>query len=347
MTTLGDLIYGAASGTETRLAGNTTSTKKFLTQTGTGTASAAPSWGTIAAGDVPTLNQNTTGTAASFTGNLTGDVTSSAMATTIANNAVTNAKLAQMAANSIKGNNTGASANAADLTATQATAMLNAVVGDSGSGGTKGLVPAPASGDAAAGKYLKADGTWSAPASGDVPVGADLLFSGASLPSGYLWCDGSAVSRSTYSALFSAIGSAHGSGDGSTTFNVPDYRGRFIRGTDNMGTGAASRDPGSASRTAMATGGNTGNNVGSIQTDQVQGHWHILADTANSATTQALDLGGGSISGTGGANVNAGNSSRPYNATTMTTDNTGSYGTPRVGTETRPINAYANFIIKY
>jgi len=67
MTTLGDIIYGGASGAGTRLAGNTTTTKKFLIQTGDGTNSAAPSWGSIAAGDVPTLNQNTTGSAATLT----------------------------------------------------------------------------------------------------------------------------------------------------------------------------------------------------------------------------------------------------------------------------------------
>ena len=67
MTTLGDIIYEDNTPTAVRLAGNTTSTKKFLTQTGTGSVSAAPGWGTIAAGDVPTLNQNTTGTAANIT----------------------------------------------------------------------------------------------------------------------------------------------------------------------------------------------------------------------------------------------------------------------------------------
>lgn len=56
MTTSGDIIYGGTIGTETRLAGNTTATKKFLTQTGTGSASAAPSWGTLAAGDIPDIS---------------------------------------------------------------------------------------------------------------------------------------------------------------------------------------------------------------------------------------------------------------------------------------------------
>lgn len=66
-------------------------------------------------------------------------------------------------------------------------------------------------------------------------------YGGATAPSGYLLCDGSAVSRTTYAALFSAIASAFGNGDGSTTFNVPDLRGRVIAGKDNMGGSAANR----------------------------------------------------------------------------------------------------------
>lgn len=71
-----------------------------------------------------------------------------------------NLAVSQMATMTIKGNNTGGTANPIDLSVTQTTAMLNAMVGDSGSGGTKGLVPAPGAGDAAANKFLKADGTW-------------------------------------------------------------------------------------------------------------------------------------------------------------------------------------------
>lgn len=103
---------------------------------------------------------------------LTGDVVASgpgSSAATIQSGVVSNSKLATMASHTFKGNNTGSTAAPLDLTATQLTAELNNFVGDSGSGGTKGLVPAPASGDAAAGKFLKADGNWTMPTgSGDV-----------------------------------------------------------------------------------------------------------------------------------------------------------------------------------
>lgn len=65
------------------------------------------------------------------------------------------------------------------------------------------------------------------------PAGAVITFAGATPPSGYLECDGSAVSRSTYAKLFSVIGETYGVGDGSTTFNLPDLRGEFIRGYDS------------------------------------------------------------------------------------------------------------------
>ncbi len=90
----------------------------------------------------------------------TGDVLKDAGGTvqTIAANAVTNGKMATMAAATIKGSVAGG--DPADLTATQATAILNVVTNPADAGGLKGLVPAPAAGDAAALKYLKADGTW-------------------------------------------------------------------------------------------------------------------------------------------------------------------------------------------
>lgn len=106
-----------------------------------------------------------------------GDVTVSSSGTvwTVDNDAISNAKLANMDTATIKGRTTAGTGDPEDLTATQATALLNAMVGDSGSGGTKGLVPAPAAGDAAAQKFLKADGTW-AVASGGGSVATDAIW---------------------------------------------------------------------------------------------------------------------------------------------------------------------------
>lgn len=133
MTSLGDSIYGGTAGAPTQLAGNITSTKKFLVQTGTGSVSAAPAWGTISQSDVP---QALLTSAHLFVGNVSGLATDTAITgdvtigntgvTAIGTNKVTNSQLAQMATNTIKGNNTGSTANAADLTIAQLTALFPA-----------------------------------------------------------------------------------------------------------------------------------------------------------------------------------------------------------------------------
>lgn len=69
-----------------------------------------------------------------------------------------------------------------------------------------------------------------------MPVGCVIPFAGAAAPTGWLLCQGQAVSRTTYAQLFSVIGTTYGSGDGSTTFNLPDMRGRVAVGSDaNLG----------------------------------------------------------------------------------------------------------------
>lgn len=74
-----------------------------------------------------------------------------------------------------------------------------------------------------------------------VPSGVVVPFAGSSAPAGWLLCYGQAVSRTNYAALFTVIGTVFGSGDGSTTFNLPDLRGRAAFGVDNMGGTAAER----------------------------------------------------------------------------------------------------------
>jgi hypothetical protein len=104
-------------------------------------------------------------------------------------------KLADVPTQTFKGRTAASTGIPQDLTATEATAILNAVVGDSGAGGTKGLVPAPATGDAAANKVLKADGAW-----GLQEVFAHGIFNGATgaLVAGMNIASGSKLSSGEY-----------------------------------------------------------------------------------------------------------------------------------------------------
>ena len=90
-------------------------------------------------------------------------------------------------------------------------------------------------------------------------------------PLAWLECDGSAVSRTVYADLFAVIGETWGNGDGSTTFNLPDLRGQFVRGWDH----GAGTDPDAASRTDRGDG-TTGDHVGTQQADANKQHNHNL-----------------------------------------------------------------------
>ena len=104
-----------------------------------------------------------------------------------------------------------------------------------------------------------------------IPTGAIFTFPFQTPPTGYLVCDGSAISRTTYVNLFLVLGTMYGNGDGSTTFNLPDYRGKFLRGTDN-GSGT---DPDSFVRQDRGDG-TTGDAVGTQQGDSMQSHNHEI-----------------------------------------------------------------------
>jgi|HubBroStandDraft_1064217.scaffolds.fasta_scaffold09885_2 microcystin-dependent protein len=94
----------------------------------------------------------------------------------------------------------------------------------------------------------------------------------SAIPAAWYVCAGQAVSRVTYAALFSIVGTSWGAGDGSTTFNLPDLRGRVTAGLDNMGGSAASRI---TSGVAGVQGGTLGATGGSQAT---QAHNHALTD---------------------------------------------------------------------
>ena len=86
-----------------------------------------------------------------------------------------------------------------------------------------------------------------------IPSGALFPYSGSTVPSGYLLADGSAVSRTTYSTLFTLFGTTYGVGDGSTTFNIPDLRGRVPAGKDGTTEFLALNTKGGAKTHAITT----------------------------------------------------------------------------------------------
>ena len=143
---------------------------------------------------------------------------------------------------------------------------------------------------------------------------------------GWLLCDGTAWQVSAQKTLFAAIGTAFG-GDGTTTFNLPDLRGQFLRGVD-MG---ANVDPDVGSRTAQATNGNSGANVGSRQGECLQDHqhhwdqnFHYITDGGDTLQVQLA-----AASGPNGGQM----------GTQPTTNVDGG------GNETRPVNVYVYYLI--
>jgi len=96
-----------------------------------------------------------------------------------------------------------------------------------------------------------------------IPAGVVVAWAGGAAPSGWLECSGSAISRTTYAALYAVCGTAFGSGNGSTTFNLPDIRGRAIYGTStSVSLGATSTAIGSSFQNSTASGGPTSHTVG-------------------------------------------------------------------------------------
>jgi microcystin-dependent protein len=179
---------------------------------------------------------------------------------------------------------------------------------------------------------------------GLVPIGSILPFAGEKIDDRDHWrlCDGASLNKGDFGALFDVIGTKWG-GDGANLFSLPDLRGRFLRGRD----GESRRDPDATGRTAprpdLHDQGNTGDAVGSVQNDAMQGHTH----------TWTWDRGHSNVAGSNGSH-DADGGDQKYNCDPPSGGVGGSnsgavndgHGEPRVSSETRPANAAANFIIR-
>jgi microcystin-dependent protein len=242
---------------------------------------------------------------------INGVLTATASAT-VADGSVTNAKLADMATARIKGRVTAGTGVPEDLTGTQATTLLDVFTSS-----LKGLVPASGGGTA---NFLRADGTFAAPVVPDaVPAGTIVAYGGTTVPSGYLEAAGGNVSRTTYAALFTAIGTLHGAGDGSTTFGLPSFARRTLVGRGGSGT---------------ATLGNTVGNTGGSET-------HTLSTAELAAHTHSLP----SASATLGAGTTGYSSVGTTNAISAFSTTSGSSGSGSAHNNLQP-SLVVMFLIK-
>ncbi|MGE3311847.1 MAG: phage tail protein [Limisphaerales bacterium] len=174
------------------------------------------------------------------------------------------------------------------------------------------------------------------PAVATLPVGSIVAFGGPSsaIPDseGWLLCDGRELSATRYPELHGVIGTSWGRGRSSGTFLLPDLRGRFLRGVNYAAEGAL-RDPDPDARGASGPGGNSGNEVGSLQEDTAGPHVHPVSGVADAIGQ-----------GTGAEWVRFHAVKVPDEAAPVLS-NTWSIQPPGPA-ETRPRNAYVNWIIR-
>lgn len=190
----------------------------------------------------------------------------------------------------------------------QVTGILDDAAIDAGFGAYAGLPPAGVDGRyywANDVKQLFRDNgaTWEVVGSQPVPAGSVSMFAGTAAPAGYLMADGADVSRTTYAALFAAIGTTYGAGNGTTTFRLPDLRGRVPVGVDGAANRLANND------TLGASGGEEVH-VLIINELPIHNHggWTGGSDRslAHSHTIDTRDYDFGSSPGGGLANIAAG-----------------------------------------
>jgi len=195
------------------------------------------------------------------------------------------------------------------------------------------------------------------------PSGAVITFAGSTAPSGYLKCNGAAVSRATYAELYAVVGDTYGNGDGSTTFNLPELRGEFVRGWDDSRGVDSGRSLGTSQSANNASHTHTGpshTHTGPSHTHTLNhnhgasgSHRHSYVDSLNHND----NIGGWSLAGDAARNDTLYTSYTTvdlddYSGSTGSggTGNTGSGGTGNTGSsgsEARPRNIAMLYCIKF
>ena len=156
--------------------------------------------------------------------------------------------------------------------------------------------------DGNAGEFLKTDGSgqlsFANVSASAFNAGMLLPYAGSSAPTGWLLCHGQAISRTTYSGLYAVVGTTYGAGDGATTFNIPDLRGRVVAGKDDMGGSSANR---LTNQTGGLDGDGLGNTGGAethtLSVAELAAHTHTAVGAAG-PSNYALGGPAGSFSST-------------------------------------------------
>jgi microcystin-dependent protein len=180
-----------------------------------------------------------------------------------------------------------------------------------------------------------------------VPTSAVFCVAVATVPTGYLECNGNAVSRTTYAALFAIIGTNYGTGNGSSTFNLPDLRGEFVRGFDNGKGTDSGRSIASSQSAQNASHNHSISASGTTSTQSLTGTASKISETFTTGSTSGV-LGRGSNQT--GSFTPSGVDSSPTGTLTIdashdhTVTVSGTSGSQ--GNEARPRNIAMMYIIK-
>jgi microcystin-dependent protein len=181
-----------------------------------------------------------------------------------------------------------------------------------------------------------------------VPSGVMVPYAGVTQPAGWLFCYGQLVSRTTYASLFAALGTTYGVGDGTTTFALPDMRGRTAFGLDNMGGTDAARLS-SANTLGQGGGGekkNTTTDAHILTTAEMPAHYHVQGMYVQTAVAGSMRYGLEDTGQNAGYYDSGGNGSGTTGAKTSTVGGNGGHTHGITNLDVMPPYLLTNYIIK-